>query len=277
MTQSAWLLGTLVFFSLSSCKTLQKETTGNPAMSGQKSFSFDDKIVSLSIDCVFSCQGSSLQNVTLKEPYSPEERGLTPGNGGLWGGMATDIQRFGETACLAKAQSMCKTLTKVNSVELKRLHSGNWEFSAPLLCDPEKPVLSPFEPRANADLTSLGTSKSNLFDVVDWLGKEPTKIGVFDCRYPVSAKVCYGDCMVSTVKDGDDWVQTLASKASATAHRSYCGDELVRHLNAQNIRQKTVREMICREYFWELYYQETGAHLINACSAMRAEVDCTVI
>ena len=92
---------------------------------------------------------------------------------------------------------------------------------------------------------------------------------IADCKKPIKAKLCFGDCIDLSKTDIGETLSTPDPLGSDKME--ICGDELDSKL--KNLKLSTsVRRELCEAFFWKSFMKKGGLYM--SCAAVRGETSC---
>lgn len=240
-----------------------------------------DEGLFLDVSCEFNCLNKSKQSERFRGAFIPRQLGLFPGNGSnkeniLWSAVGITMKTWSESICLEKAAAGCMGLNKVESSEITEVESGEWRIKSFPGCHDKTVTLSPFNNSiASKRVGQLGQHVSvekagfNIKVPLAVFSKTPGK----ECKKPIKASLCFGDCIDLNGKGSDQYLETLGTQDPLGKEQFVvCGDALANKLAPLNLHS-SIRKKLCESYFWDSFLSN-DSHLIKSCAALRGEVNC---
>lgn len=258
---------------------------------GDPLFRKSSHALKMGIECSYKCLNSSPETRLLKEVFSPESIGLSPGNGSgsdkiIWSSLNIGLKTWAEKHCFDVAIQSCKELSSVEDVSIKKVSSGTWSIKSFPKCNEQSVVVSPFDDKAGAEQFYSVTG-----NLVKGIHQEEVSLPAFTfkapgiemtlpinddeekkCEKKIVGNICFGDCIDMNSK-GASLTETLATPEPLGKETiSICADELYARLKNEKISPSS-KKVICENYFWTTIMK--GKISVKSCAAVRGDVDCS--
>ncbi|MEN9723109.1 MAG: hypothetical protein RJB38_1095 [Pseudomonadota bacterium] len=244
------------------------------------------------ISCEIHCSTDSASKTEMiSAQFSPTQHRLRKGNGDLLGALGTTLSLWSRRECAIQAAQRCGGIQHVTQAAPKSMKSGAWQMALPYGC-PEQPalVLSPYGQQlqgklkpsnkktvsaetfrstsAVEELTVRGAllEKSQLSAEAN--AKSVVRSPSEDCRFPLSAQLCFGDCIDLSTSPN---LESLSTPSPTRGELTVCGDALAQALLAKK-RSRFEKLLHCEEFFWRS--ARASSSLYFACAAVRGNVNC---
>lgn len=238
----------------------------------------------IDVSCDFQCKDLVPKVERVKGTFIPKNLELFPGNGSneentLWSALGVSLKTWSQKICLEKAVEGCKSAQEVETFGIKEIQSGAWTMSKFPGCHEKSITVSPFDNRAGSlrvpSIAGLITAPeiSETIDFNDKGLKINLTPGKFekDCKKPIKAKLCFGDCIDLNSKEAEISETLSTSDPLGSDDLEYCGDDLDTKL--QNLKlSASVRRELCESFFWQSFMKM--GNMYKSCAAIRGETTC---